>query len=87
MSNSYDGKKLKLWTPATYRIEVEGHLDDSWPDRLGGMRISTHKRADQSTATTLTGRVRDQAALAGVLNSLYELHLPILSVGHIGKEK
>jgi hypothetical protein len=26
----------------------------------------------------LTGRLKDQAQLAGVLNSLYELHLPIL---------
>jgi len=38
MPNEYDGKHLKLWTPATYRIKVEGHLDESWTDRLGGMR-------------------------------------------------
>ena len=87
MPNEYNGKYLKLWTPAAYRIEVEGHLDEHWSDRLGGMRISTHKRADQSTVTTLTGRVRDQAALAGLLNSLYELHLPILFVENIGMEE
>ena len=34
MPNEYDGKSLKLWTPATYRIKVEGHLDESWSDRL-----------------------------------------------------
>jgi hypothetical protein len=28
----------------------------------------------------LEGNLRDQAALAGVLNTLYELHLTILSV-------
>jgi len=28
----------------------------------------------------LTGRIRDQAGLAGLLNNLYELHMPILSV-------
>jgi hypothetical protein len=28
----------------------------------------------------MTGQLRDQAELTGVLNSLYELHLPILSV-------
>lgn len=33
--------------------------------------------------TTLVGRVRDQAALAGILNSLYEMHLPILSVENL----
>ena len=80
MSGEFDGKHLKLWTPATYRIQVEGVLDEIWADSLAGMRISTRKRADQSTVTTLTGPLRDQAELSGVLNGLYELHLPILSV-------
>jgi hypothetical protein len=30
--------------------------------------------------TTLKGELGDQAALAGVLNTLYELHLTVLSV-------
>ena len=80
MPGEFDGKHLKLWTPATYRIEVEGVLDEIWADSLAGMRISSRKRADQSTVTTLTGRLKDQAMLTGVLNGLYELHLPILSV-------
>ncbi len=80
MSDDYNGKHLKLWTPATYRIEVEGLLDESWSERLAGMRISSCKRADQTTITTLIGRMRDQAELTGVLNSLYELHLPLLKV-------
>ena len=80
MSGEFDGKHLKLWTPATYRIEVEGVLEEIWADSVAGMRISTRKRADQSTVTTLTGLLRDQAELSGVLNGLYELHLPILSV-------
>ena len=80
MSNSYNGKHLKLWTPATYRIEVEGYLEESWSDNLGSMRITTRKREDQSPVTTLVGRLRDQSALAGVLNSLYEFHMPILLV-------
>jgi hypothetical protein len=80
MPGEFDKKHLKFWTPATYRIEVEGVLDEIWTDSLAGMRISTRKRADQSTVTTLTGRLKDQAELSGVLNGLYELHLPILSV-------
>jgi hypothetical protein len=71
-------KHVKLWTVATYRIEVEGHLDESWSDRLAGMRISTRNRADQTSLTTLIGRLRDQAELSGVLNTLYGLHLSIL---------
>ena len=80
MPPKYDGKHLKPWTPATYRIEVEGVLEEIWADSVAGMCISTRKRADQSTVTALTGRLKDQAMLTGVLNGLYELHLPILSV-------
>ena len=82
MKHESTGKHFKLWTPATYRIEVEGHLDERWSDRLAGMRINTRKSKDQTTVTTLVGRLRDQAALIGILNSLYGLHLPILSVEH-----
>ncbi len=74
MTDNLNKKHIKLWTPATYRIEVEGHLAESWSDRLAGMRIATRKRADQTTVTTLIGRLRDQAELSGVLNSLYGLH-------------
>jgi hypothetical protein len=34
--------------------------------------------------TTLRGELGDQASLAGVLNTLYELHLPIISVQSVG---
>ncbi len=87
MPNAHDGKHLKLWTPATYRIEVEGDLDESWSDRLGSMRITTRTREDQSMVTTLVGRIRDQSELAGLLNTLYEQHLPILSVENLPEKK
>jgi hypothetical protein len=86
MPNSHNEEHLKLWTPATYRIEVEGEVPESWSDRLGGMRITTRQSKNQSTVTTLTGRVRDQAELTGVLNTLYELHLPILSVENLERD-
>lgn len=86
MAKEDKGKRLKLWAPATYRIEVEGHVDESRSDRLGGMRVTARRRADQTTVTTLVGRMRDQAQLTGVLNTLYELHLPILSVENLSEE-
>ncbi|MEI6914942.1 MAG: hypothetical protein WCL39_07410 [Armatimonadota bacterium] len=66
--------------PGLYRIVVQGGLDQSWSDRLAGMRITT--QADQTIpiVTVLEGRVNDQAELVGVLNSLYDLHMSILSV-------
>ena len=71
---------MKIYQPATYRITVEGHLESSWSDCLGGMKITTSSHGDQGGITTLVGRVRDQAELSGVLNTLYELHLPLLTV-------
>ena len=66
--------------PGVYRITVKGRLDEDWSDRLAGMRIRTSQIENEITVTELAGRIRDQAELAGVLNSLYELHLSILSV-------
>jgi hypothetical protein len=63
-----------------YLIEVEGNLDDRWSERLAGMRISTYRSKSETSVTRLVGHLRDQAQLSGVLNSLYELHLPILLV-------
>jgi len=86
MAENSNDKHIRLWTPATYRIEVEGHLNESWSYRLAGMGINTRKRADQTFVTTLIGRLRDQAELSGVLNSLYDLHLAILKVEVVNGE-
>jgi hypothetical protein len=86
MTNNSNEKHIKLWTPVTYHIEVEGQLAESWSDRLAGMRFTTRSRADQSFVTTLIGRLRDQAELSGLLNSLYDLHLSILKVEVVNGE-
>jgi hypothetical protein len=65
---------------AVYRIRVEGTLDASWSDRLGGMTISLETPEEGSPTTTLVGELRDQASLAGVLSTLYSLHCPVLLV-------
>ena len=62
--------------PASYRIKVRGSVPESWIDRLGGMRIV----AVSSTLTTLEGWLPDQAALKGVLDTLYELRLRLEDV-------
>jgi hypothetical protein len=65
---------------AVYRIRVEGGLPVSWSERLGDMTISPGPSDQGLPTTTLLGELRDQAALAGVLKTLYELHCPLLSV-------
>lgn len=66
--------------PATYQICVQGQIDLSWSDRLEGMTIVTRLEEDNNTVSTLEGELSDQAALAGVLNTLYELRLPVIIV-------
>ena len=63
----------------TYHIRVRGHLDDRWSDWLGGLTI---QRRDDGT-TVLAGSVVDQAALHGVLASIRDLGLPLLSVNRV----
>jgi hypothetical protein len=49
-------------------------------DLLGGMAIHTKSDESDNLVTILKGVLRDQAALAGVLNSLYELHRTVMLV-------
>ena len=66
--------------PAIYQISVQGRIDPTSSDILGGMTISPATAEGGLPVTTLEGDLKDQAALAGVLNTLYELHLPVISV-------
>lgn len=77
--------KTHFSAPGCYRIEVEGVLPPTWFDLLGAMRVLAPSR-ETDAVTIMQGRVADQAELAGILNSLYELHLPLLSVQFVGNE-
>ena len=66
--------------PAIYQISVQGRIDPDWSDRLAGMALRVTTEDGCPPATTLDGELSDQAALLGILNSLYELHLTVLSV-------
>ncbi|MCF6314064.1 MAG: hypothetical protein L3J39_16575 [Verrucomicrobiales bacterium] len=71
---------LTMGEPAIYQIKVRGNLDQSWSDKLGGLKLETTM---ETAETVLTGPLKDQAALSGVLNSLYDLQLPVISVVHL----
>jgi hypothetical protein len=76
-------QKLTLVRPATYQIKVPGEIGESWSDWAGGMTITVECEGDSEgnsyPVTTLTGTL-DQAALQGLLRSLYSLGLPLISV-------
>ena len=66
--------------PAMYQIRVQGRIKESWSDRLEGMMIRLDTSDEGLFISTLEGELQDQAALAGVLNAIYELHLPVILV-------
>ncbi len=66
--------------PLACRIRVQGVLDQKWSDYMGGLTISLDTESGSYPVTTLTGELLDQAALAGVLDHLYGLLLPLISV-------
>jgi hypothetical protein len=57
-------------------IRVKGHLDTTWADRLGGLNIIHTSTGN----TVLSGPVRDQAQLEGLLSQLFKIGVQIISV-------
>jgi hypothetical protein len=73
-------QNLNFDEPINYRILVKGHLEDWWGERLGGMRIKAQTQLGDVVFTELKGEVLDQAALFGILSTLYDLRLPLISL-------
>jgi len=59
-----------------YRIRIAGHLDDHWSARFSGFTVSR----EEPDITVLTGTAQDQAALHGVLRTVRDLGMPLISV-------
>lgn len=64
---------------ALYEIKLKGHLDQSWSSWLDGLAIEPQAHGE----TLVTGPVRDQTALHGLLNKIRDLGLLLLSVERI----
>jgi len=65
-----------------YQVRVRGVIDSRWSDWFDGLSIRPQENGD----TLLTGPVRDQAALHGLLAKIRDLGLPLLSVRRIWKD-
>ena len=63
-------------TKAIYQIRIRGYLRPEWSEWFEGMTI-TH---ESNGATILSGSVRDQADLHGLLTRVRDLGLSLVSV-------
>ena len=80
-------EELSFNQSAVYQISVSGNLDKSWSSRLANMQISLEKNLEDKNIYLLIGKLKDQAELNGILNTLYDLHLTLMSIKIIGKDR
>jgi hypothetical protein len=66
-------------TAVTYEIRVEGQLDHRWLEWFHTMTMVYTDNGE----TILTGVMRDQAALYGVLMKMRDLGLSLVSVNRV----
>ena len=78
MTDNNNSQNFNFTRPAIYKITVQGIIDKDWSERHWGLQVNTEGGSRQ--ITTLIGQINDQAALSGLLNNLYELHITVISV-------
>jgi hypothetical protein len=64
-----------------YEIRVEGVLDERWSWWFDGLQITT----EPDGMTVIAGPVADQAALHGLLATVRDLGVPLISVRRLDR--
>lgn len=62
--------------PTPYRLQVKGHLPANWSEWLGQFEVTCEPDGN----TTLTGPIRDQSELYGLVAKLQNLGLTLISI-------
>ena len=79
--------KLTMYETAVYRIRLQGAFDDTWLQDLSPEWTIHFNDETPPVTTTITGAICDQAALLGLLSSLYDVGLPLLAVEYLEEPK
>jgi hypothetical protein len=66
-----------------YEIVVQGHLDEQISYWFEGLTLANGFDDGGAPTTTLSGRLVDQAALHGVLDTIRDINVPLISVRRI----
>jgi hypothetical protein len=73
------GGDQTMSNPTVYQIRVNNHLGDEWVASFAPLVIHNEPNGQ----ATLTGLVRDQAQLVGILLRLHDLNILLVSVNRI----
>ena len=69
--------------PAKYQIKIQGRLNETWSDWMDDLETNVVRQDQGTTITILTGIVKDQTGLHGLLNRIRDLSIPLISVQFI----
>jgi hypothetical protein len=70
---------LRNETPARYRLRLQGACPSGWGDWLEHLEVAI-EGAGPEVVTSLTGEVRDQSVLFGLLGCVRDLGIPLILV-------
>jgi hypothetical protein len=65
--------------PARYQVRLQGQISADWSDWLSDLVVTVEEHSP-AIVTTLTGTVKDQAALFGLLSFIRDLGVALISV-------
>ena len=74
---------LQRTQSAKYQIKILGRQTEGWADWMEDLEIATERNSEGKTITALTGVVKDQSGLHGLLNRIRDLNIPLISVQFI----
>ena len=76
--------KIQVTLPACYQVRLQGQISADWSDWLSDLDVTVEGHSP-AAVTTLTGTVKDQAALFGLLSFIRDLAVPLISVVYLPK--
>lgn len=76
-------RRLTLYQPARYQVQVVGHLDSKRAAWFESLDLVKEYSDDGTPVTTMTLEVLDQAMLHGLLTQIRDLGLPLLAVNRV----
>ena len=71
---------ISLNSQNSYEIKVYGQLDDAWLSWFGEAKAHAEIWVDNSTVTTLSNVIMDQAGLVGLIRRLHRLGIVLISI-------
>ena len=64
------------------KITIQSHLDKKWKNSFEGMNISY-----EGDNTILTGNIKDEAHLHGILNIIRDLNIKLISINPVENQE